>query len=142
MTTKTTTTAGQAVTLSDGTGIMSGEPEWKTIQRLDSRQVSKVWKGVQVERLLVRTCEAITFGELRRMEPRALEKLCSESLLHRLSVRFSSLILCGCGEAYMLHKGHVTCERPGCTAFGRLEQGRVALLRNAFPDQITHVPGE
>ncbi|GAB5441078.1 MAG: hypothetical protein Fues2KO_14270 [Fuerstiella sp.] len=135
-----------SIELIDGIAVYSTEPEGRTIARLDGREVCDVWPRnpcLQLANAFQSFDKLTTFGDLRKRikGPQHLDNL-PRSVRSLLKYRLSAKILCDCGFAYMLHRSHVTCERPGCVAFHRLPVGRVENLRRAFPDQISHVKGE
>ena len=144
-----TSTAGKSITLTDGVTVMSSEPEYKSILRLDSRMLCEAWSKIGsgrkavVEAICDTSWPLATFAELRagwaQLSENERLKL-PTAILMLIQVRLSSRILCGCGQPKMLHKNHYTCERPGCEAF-RPEPG-IDSLRSAFPDQISASKGE
>lgn len=156
MTTETETpTAGKSIELTDNVHVMSSEPEYRSILRLDSRPVFDTWNlsGHQRKRLIANVMVPqmmpgfvplfATFGDLRQfyLSMTAVERAKMNNGLHELVFwRLSSHILCGCGMPKMLHRHHVGCERPGCKAFEH--EPRLHELRRAFPDQISEVRGE
>lgn len=145
----TTVAPGKSITLSDGVTVMSSEPEYKSILRLDERLLRKSWSKLgyrskeKVERICGTPWGHATFADLRagwaRM-PEIERSNLPTALQVLINCRLSSRILCGCGQPKMLHMQHYTCERPGCEAF-RPEPGMSA-LRAAFPDQISASRGE
>lgn len=156
MTTETPT-AGKSIELTDNVHVLSSEPEYRSILRLDSRPVFDTWNlsGHQRRQLIEHVFVPrmppsfvplfATFGDLRQFwfsKTDAERSEISDSLHALIYIRLSSLILCECGIPKMLHRHHFGCERPGCAAFVPESVVRLHQLRRAFPDQISEVRGE
>jgi len=128
--------AGKSITLSDGVTVMSSEPEYRSVLRLDAKAIAKVWSAAKAAQIASRF-KAQTFGELRaawKALPPEEQILTPNNLRRLIERRLSSRILCGCGSLMMLGKHTECCERPGCEVFRYRPD--LHEMREAFPDRI------
>lgn len=132
---------GSRIATSDGLVFEEKQPQWSTLNRLDSELVWDTSNESFVGMLSrvdgfdrVFNC---AWGDVRAHVYSGDDVKVPVSVFECLAFRLSSWILCKeCGGALIVKKKHVACEKWGCLAFAQREPQSMRMARKVFRDRL------